>query len=498
MNNNAINASLDGNVYMQSIKDKTIETSRSKILTVKNQLGNYFALKLFNSDSVTARTESESPAKSIALTEDALNHSTNEITILKHLNKSDSNGHNRLIQSGIADIHNDLSTKGVSYQRQIQVFPLANNNALSLLKTKKNCLRTQLNFLCQSAYCLSEINQCNVIHGDIKLENILIFSHKHDDKQLALKITDFGGSTISTQKKTTKPVFSPTNKAPEYDNTDNDGYITASEKIDIYGLYSCIVIQWLGIETKNINDNNNTHSAQLTKALNTMEHSASNNMVIKVRKNLKALLVEMGNDRPERRPSALEVVSRTNTLLSILNEPKFIIPDIALKKSAPEVDKNTRSSNSMLLNSNTVNNEKNKQQHLQNITIKSWPYFLALTVILLAMASMLLANNNRYHKVELMALSSQELTMVTVCNYATMVDEKITSKLVANCSQIQTLDKAISASQQALQRSPKLMTKEILILKQKQLQFHNNNLKLITLIKENFRLNNKINLISNG
>lgn len=100
---------------------------------------------------------------------------------------------------------------------------------------------------------LSIIHACSIIHGDIKRQNVLIFSDKSNHGPYVAKLADFGGAIHGSEKYDSYRFIC---KTPRYAAPETDGIITseAAKLCDVYsfGLLVC--------ETFNDGDLSSLHS----------------------------------------------------------------------------------------------------------------------------------------------------------------------------------------------------------------------------------------------
>ncbi|KAI3318774.1 kinase-like protein [Xylariaceae sp. AK1471] len=85
---------------------------------------------------------------------------------------------------------------------------------------------------------LHAIHKAGFIHGDLKPENILVLSHASKSRRVVVKLTDFGGSSLSPGQDGGRPVhYTPLWCAPEVINKDPD---IDWERADVYS-YGLVV-----------------------------------------------------------------------------------------------------------------------------------------------------------------------------------------------------------------------------------------------------------------
>jgi serine/threonine protein kinase len=78
---------------------------------------------------------------------------------------------------------------------------------------------------------LQGLHDCQIVHGDLKLLNVLIYSD--DDRHVVAKLSDFGGALLDSPDILAKPMGTPPWTAPEYDTLRSRGELLKS---DIYAL----------------------------------------------------------------------------------------------------------------------------------------------------------------------------------------------------------------------------------------------------------------------
>lgn len=95
----------------------------------------------------------------------------------------------------------------------------APEGSLSTFWNKKNLTRMPFMNKCSLALDiangLSALHACDVVHGDVKPENVLIFPRAGFDDEFIAKLTDFGHSVFKFQGRDDLPAFTLSYSAPE-------------------------------------------------------------------------------------------------------------------------------------------------------------------------------------------------------------------------------------------------------------------------------------------
>jgi serine/threonine protein kinase len=95
----------------------------------------------------------------------------------------------------------------------------APEGALSTFWTKKNLTRMPFKNKCSLALDIangiSALHACDVVHGDVKPENVLIFPKTGFDGEFVAKLTDFGHSVFKFEGRDDLPAFTLQYSAPE-------------------------------------------------------------------------------------------------------------------------------------------------------------------------------------------------------------------------------------------------------------------------------------------
>jgi serine/threonine protein kinase len=78
---------------------------------------------------------------------------------------------------------------------------------------------------------LRALHDCQIVHGDLKLLNVLVYSE--EDRHVVAKLSDFGGALLDSPDALAKPMATPPWTAPEYDTLRPRSELLKS---DIYAL----------------------------------------------------------------------------------------------------------------------------------------------------------------------------------------------------------------------------------------------------------------------
>ena len=116
------------------------------------------------------------------------------------------------------------------------VMPLALANLHSYIKLNTVCFHTKLKLLYDICLGLSFLHQHNILHLDLKLENILVFGTMNDPRAV---ITDFGLSLYCLDSKSrfsNKELVTITYRSPEILFTSKSSLKYYTDKVDIWSL----------------------------------------------------------------------------------------------------------------------------------------------------------------------------------------------------------------------------------------------------------------------
>lgn len=470
-NDYTVNDKIGGEIYTGNFS--TIFAAQSQNKT--------FALKMINLAAVLHQQAAQSE-KSVAAIYQQFD---NERKITRHLTASHCQGHVPLQDEGYGRICYPTGHPQAKNNNKEKRLCLIYNRAISDARVwrqqHQHDLTAVLQFLSQTAWCLAEIHQANVIHRDIKLENILILNATN----LELKITDFGTALMNAdtteQLNATSLVGSPSNQAPEYKKS-KDNLAAYDNSVDIYGLATCIQ-QWFGIHNRQSLTANSpvvvsaAEQHKLNRAIASLQHHSDHTKAAKAK--LGQLLLAMLAEDTTQRPTAFTAYLQINDLLTEIGESPF----------NP--------------NSKKTNHDLGRPQQRQ-ATIKPTGMLMTTalkTIVAITLFTGLISagthrwghSDNSSLPVNMLALDHHSLSIDHVCHKGYMAAPAIKKDLIANCLKIDRLAAVIDAAKQANQRNPAIMASKINGFQHQQQQLHDKNLGLIQLVKQQNQLNHKIN-----